>query len=131
MESLSFYKDYTEKLKNKLPEQEATDINNLIVFLNYCFMKRNNFFVNNFNKKTINGVCTAYNLLKTHILKPNDKNIFDNINIDGLKSIRFIILNAVNNYSIIKDNNTELCSIISRESLKRCLIILNKQIIQQ
>lgn len=127
-----FNRDYVEKIKSKLiydstisdKQEAATDINNMIVLLNYCFLKKNNFFIDNFNKRVIKTVCLTYNNIKTNILTNTVFDLFDNVSYDGIRSIRFIIINSINNYSIIKQNN-ELCSIISRDSLKRCLVIIN------
>lgn len=129
----NFNKDYVEKIKSKLiynstisdKQEAATDINNMIVLMNYCFLKKNNFFIDNFNKRVIKTVCLTYNKIKTNILTSTVFDLFDNVSYDGIRSIRFIIINSINNYSIIKQNNNELCSIISRDSLKRCLVIIN------
>ena len=42
------YKDYTEKIISKISENSeinCNDINSLIALLNYCFQKKNNFFM--------------------------------------------------------------------------------------
>ena len=133
MENQNYCKDYIEKIKNKLvydssitnKDEVAKDFNSLINFMNFCFLNKNNFFVENFNKRVIKTVCLTYNKIKTNILTNNVFDLFDKIELDGMKSIRFIIINAINNYQTIKENNEELCSIISKDSLKRCLVLLN------
>lgn len=133
MENQNYCKDYIEKIKNKLvydssitnKDEVAKDFNSLINFMNFCFLNKNNFFVENFNKRVIKTVCLTYNKIKTNILTNNVFDLFDKIELDGMKSIRFIIINAINNYQTIKENNEELCSIISKDSLKRCLVLVN------
>lgn len=127
-----FKKDYSLKIASKfsfLPEitdkkQASEDINSMIILLNYCFLKKNNFFIENFNKNVIKTVWKVYNTLKTNILTINKLDLFEGINSQELKSVRFIISNTVNNYKKIMLNNNELCSIVSIDSLKRCLILI-------
>ena len=128
-----FNKDYTEKIKNKidlLPElpnkkQTIKAINSMIILLNYCFLKKNNFFIDNFNNHVIKTIWKVYNTLKTNIIIDNKKDLFEGINSQELKSIRFIISNVTNKYDYIKENNSELCSLVSVNSLKRCLVLIN------
>ena len=55
--SEKIFKDYTEKIDNKIlhcdPNEinmvTSKDYNNLIILLNWCFAKRNNFFIVDFN----------------------------------------------------------------------------------
>ena len=129
---LNFNKNYIDKIKQKLTDEtDPKDINNLIVFLNYCFLKRNNFFVHDFNKRLIKDICTMYNQLKTNILTPTINDVFKTIKISDFQLLRFIITNSINNYDEIQNNNIELCSIISKDSLKKCLIKINKLIKDQ
>jgi hypothetical protein len=121
---LAFNKNYEAKIIKKIniSSEEAKGINDMIIILNYSFLKQNNFFVYNFNKKTINTVCKGYNQLKTNILTPNIYELFDSITNEQLKSFRFILNNFITNFeTIINDNeNTELCGLISKESLSLC-----------
>lgn len=128
--------DYRSKIKAKLiydstikdKEQTASDINNLIIFLNYCFLKKNNFFVENFNSTSLKNISIGYNKIKTNILTNDIMDLFVSVDLSSLKSILFIVTNAINNYKIIKNNNTELCSIISRDSLKRIHYLVNQEV---
>jgi len=124
----SYKKDYTLKIIDKLNDNytKPEDINNMIIFLNYCFLNKNNFFVDNFNKKVIKNICLTYNQIKTNIFTPSITDVFYSIESDNVKLIRFIIINFINNYETIKPNNEELCSMITRDSLKHCLIKLNQ-----
>lgn len=127
-----FKKDYSAKIALKfgfLPQikdkqQSAQDVNSMIVLLNYCFLKKNNFFIDNFNKNVVKTVWKVYNTIKTNILTNDKLDLFEGVNAQELKSVRFIISNTVNNFNKIMLNNSELCSIISVESLKRCLILI-------
>lgn len=123
--SSNIYVDYLEKINSKtqLTGVNSTDINELIVFLNFCFNKKNNFFIENFNVKSIKSVYLFYNQLKTNILTPDIKDIFNEISSDKFKLIKFIVIRNINNYQIIEE--TELCSHISKESLQRILNYLH------
>lgn len=118
-------KDYADKITDKLKmltsvddtEIAAQDINNFVNFMNYSFYKRNNFFIDNFNLNALKKIYPAYNKLKTNIFDLSCTYIFKNITVPQLKSIKFIIFNAINNYQNI---NNEICSIISKNSLIRC-----------
>lgn len=128
-----FKKNYTDKISKKVicdtsineKSEIPNDINNLIIFLNYCFLKRNSFFITNFNSYKVKNVCTMYNQLKTNILTKTIIDIFENIDFSNIKILRFIVSTTINNYAIISDNNAELCSIISRDSFQRLLVIIN------
>jgi hypothetical protein len=130
------FKDYSLKIKNKLNLENnenndiiSDDINNLIIFLNWCFQKRNNFFILDFNKKNIFSVCTTYNQIKTNVLSKDSfnelNNIFDKIDYNNLKTLKFILHNYITNYNDIQISNTELCEKISKVSIKNCITYIN------
>ena len=124
MEEKQIYKDYSKKIKNKLlnnPELIENDVNEFVALLNYCFQKKNNFFIDNFNKRVIKNIYLSYNQIKTNILTPSIENIFDNIKNDDIKLMRFILVNYVNNFEIIQTNNDEICQMVNKESMKRCI----------
>lgn len=124
-------KDYSIKLKNKLPDNiNSSDINEFISLLNYCFLMRNNFFVPNFNKKSINFIYLSYNKIKTNILTQNINNIFEDISSDNIKLLRFILINFVNNYQEIFDNNQEICKHVRKESMQHLIHYLSKLLIK-
>lgn len=127
------FADYSKKIKPKinytvieLTENSVEDINNIIVLLNYCFKERNNFFVKDFNNKLIKTVNSAYNKLKTNILTTDILDIFDGFNPEYVKILRFILSNMANNYQEINNNNNDLCGIVSKESLKRNIQLMNQ-----
>lgn len=130
------FKDYRLKIKEKThisnSGEISENINNLIIFLNWCFLKRNNFFIDDFNKKNIFSVCKTYNQLKTNILSKEYfieyKNIFEKIDIPNIKTLKFILNNYVNNFNVINTDtkNTELCQKVSKDSMKSCLTYLEK-----
>jgi hypothetical protein len=47
------FKDYTNRLYEKFNTEKASDINNMVVFFNWCFFHKNNFMVEKFNVKFI------------------------------------------------------------------------------
>jgi hypothetical protein len=130
-QSNTYYKNYIKKIilkKDIETEEEANSFNNLIILLNFCFFKKNSFFVENFNKIKISNIIKSYNQLKTNILSEDIPNILYNISAPDLKLFQFIIRNFISNYIELSKNivNLELCSLVSKESLDLCL----KKIIQ-
>lgn len=129
------FKDYILKIKNKsyFPESDvvSTDINNLIILLNWCFHKKNSFFIPDFNKKNIYPICISYNQLKTNILSKDYfhkiHNIFHKIEIQNLKTLKFVLHQFIKNYDEIlsDESNTELCQIITKDSIKNCIGYIN------
>lgn len=98
----------------------SSDMNDFISLLNYSFLMKNDFFIDNFNQKVIRIIYPAYNKIKTNIISKNCNYLFESLTIQQLKSIRFIILNAINNYEKIP------CQIISKNSLFHCLTVINE-----
>lgn len=125
----SFIVDYTAKIENKLSMYsfEPKVINDIMIILNYCFVRRNNFFISDFNKNIIKRLTGVYNKIRSNILKDNIYDIFLDISADDLKPLHFVIKNMVNNYTTISDNqeNNELCSIIHLSDLVSILRALN------
>lgn len=126
----AIFKDYTNKLNIKFNKEKSADINNMICYFNWCFLYKNNFFVSNFNNKYIKNVCDTYNTLKTNILVSQDQDILININVAELKRLKFILYNYIQNYKEIKENpgNKLLCDLISPESIKNCINLINEKI---
>lgn len=129
------FKDYVLKIKSKSYFNDsdviAEDVNNLIILLNWCFHKKNNFFISDFNKKNIYPICISYNQLKTNILSKeffeNVGSIFQKINEQNLKTLKFVLHQFINNYDEIylDESNTELCQKITKQSIKNCLGYIN------
>jgi hypothetical protein len=130
----TFYRNYTKKIVQK-PDIESEDhaksFNDLIILLNFCFNKKNNFFIKNFNKVKIGNISKAYNQMKTNILSNDNNPILFDINPSDLKIFLFIIRNFNYCYlEISKDTeNQELCSLISKSSLDLCSKHINSSII--
>lgn len=113
--------DYRSKTKNMCKSMNLSpeDINSLVMFLNYCFTKKNNFFIENFNKGMIKNVYHVYNKMKTNIFSENE-NLYTNILPQDIKLLKFILSNFLSNYKNIKDgpiksyiNETQLKNIIT------------------
>lgn len=125
------YKNYSEKIFPKLNEKsiiQANDINELITLLNFCFQKKNDFFVENFNRRVINDIYLSYNKLKTNILTSEVKELFIDIPKGNIKLIRFILINFINNFPTITNNqdNKSLCLYITEDGIKRNIKYLSQ-----
>lgn len=135
-ENNKIFVDYTKKIMEKfyiLNDKEFPEsLNSLIIFLNYCFCDKNNFFVNNYNIKNIMKVNNFYNELKTNIFNKelvitDSKQLFENISSDKVKAVVFIIKNYLYKFNdIFKDeSNQELNKIKEICSKERFQKLLN------
>lgn len=126
----TIFKDYSEKIAKKLSTDvviKPSDINELIILLNYCFQQKNDFFIPNFNKKVIKHIYLLYNKLKTNILTNEIEDLFSGISKENIKLLRFIIINFVNNFETINnESNENLCVYVSKESMRRCIKYLSE-----
>lgn len=121
------FKDYSEKIKIKL-QSSATDediksVSDLVIFLNWSFNKKNNFFVHDFHKKKIFDIYLLYNSLKSIIFDPkeveNVKALFSDIEKTKIKTLNFIIKQYIANFDKIKvvEENEILCDFVSKDSM--------------
>nr|DAK62390.1 MAG TPA: hypothetical protein [Caudoviricetes sp.] len=135
-ENNKIFVDYTKKIMEKfyiLNDKEFPEsLNSLIIFLNYCFYDKNNFFVSNYNIKNIMKVNNFYNELKTNIFNKelvitDSKQLFENISSDKVKAVVFIIKNYLYKFNdIFKDeSNQELNKIKEICSKERFQKLLN------
>ena len=135
-ENNKIFVDYTKKIMEKfyiLNDKEFPEsLNSLIIFLNYCFYDKNNFFVSNYNIKNIIKVNNFYNELKTNIFNKelvitDSKQLFENISSDKVKAVVFIIKNYLYKFNdIFKDeSNQELNKIKEICSKERFQKLLN------
>lgn len=135
-ENNKIFVDYNKKIMEKfyiLNDKEFPEsLNSLIIFLNYCFYDKNNFFVNNYNIKNIMKVNNFYNELKTNIFNKelvitDSKQLFENISSDKVKAVVFIIKNYLYKFNdIFKDeSNQELNKIKEICSKERFQKLLN------
>lgn len=131
------YSDYKHKILQHYPdtnpiaqnELEATAINSLLNFLNYCFNEKNSFLVPSFNKKNLKYVHEFYNQIKTNILsKDLSVRIFDNISIQNLKLLKFIIFNIQLNYLELSN---KISPIISNSDLSILIGLVNHELLEK
>ena len=134
-ENNKIFVDYTKKIMEKfyiLNDKEFPEsLNSLIIFLNYCFYDKNNFFVSNYNIKNIMKVNNFYNELKTNIFNKelvitDSKQLFENISSDKVKAVVFIIKNYLYKFNdIFKDESTQelnkIQEICSKERFQKLL----------
>ena len=112
--------DYRSKTKNMCTEMNlpAEDINSLVMFLNYCFTMKNNFFIENFNKGMIKNVYHVYNKMKTNIFSESE-NLYASILPSDTKLLKFILSNFLSNYKKISDE--QIKSYINETQLKNII----------
>lgn len=119
------FKDYTEKIRGKLniipnTSLKPEEFNSLIMLLNYCFMKQNNFFIESFNKRNIKVICNTYNQIKTNVLNREERDILNVCDCTSLKMIKFILIQFLSKYDKIKLTDDILCQKVSKASIKAC-----------
>lgn len=136
----NIFKDYTLKIQNKSLFSDknidtklvSVDINNLVVYLNFCFNKKNNFFVPAFNVKNIYPVYLCYNQIKSNILSKElfstETDFFSGIDKMNIKTLKFILYYYINNFTEISNNkdNEEICLKIEKDSIRNCINYLTK-----
>lgn len=112
--------DYRSKTKNMCTEMNlpAEDINSLVMFLNYCFTMKNNFFIENFNKGMIKNVYHVYNKMKTNIFSESE-NLYASLLPSDTKLLKFILSNFLSNYKKISDE--QIKSYINETQLKNII----------
>lgn len=142
LEKSQVFKDYTPKITNKLydkdnPKEKCEDINSLVILLNWCFHTKNNFFIEDFNKRLVHPVCDSYNKLKTNILSPdifyNIDEVFKDIPKENIKTLKFILFRYINIFdSISEETNTFnthlLCQKVSKKSIKNCIVYMTNYV---
>lgn len=117
--------DYRSKTKNMCNAMHLhpEDINSLVIFLNYCFTMKNNFFIENFNKGMIKNVYHVYNKMKTNIFSESD-NLYTSLLPSDTKLLKFILSNFLSNYKNVFDQ--EIKSYINETQLKNIINSLHE-----
>lgn len=129
-------KNYEEKIIPKLycnnVREVATDINNIVVLLNFCFHTKNDFFIVDFNKSLTHKIMVFYNNLKNNILTEgafyNDVFEFMDITDKSALMIRFILKRYKNNFNVIAQYFPQLTNQVTEESIDRLISLLNEEI---
>ena len=116
------HKDYTNKILKIIPKdytnyninETSVAVNELINFFNYCFLTRNGFFIENFNKRQLHGICEAYNKMKTNIIVTGNNTVFDRLSEAEIRQFKFIINKTINNkiyekFKWLTKNGLQIC----------------------
>lgn len=129
----NIFKDYTNKIIMKIDDidsrnhMKSKDFNGMIILLNWCFATRNDFFVNNLNKKFIKVVAQTYNQLKSNIIDIGENDVFNHITQNNLKTLKFILYQYINAYdSLVDDYHKCLIEVVSKQSIKNCIKQINE-----
>lgn len=128
----SIFKNYKFLFENKVNEVDcvsADDLNKMIILLNWCFFMHNNFFIQNFNGKTLKNVQSLYAQLKNNIFDTNNRDIFYNLHINELKLLKYIFIQYISMFDQLTDDvNTILTEQVDMESIKHCIVKINNYI---
>lgn len=125
---LTVKRDYTKKIQGRY-DINPSDINGFISLMNYCFLKKNNFFVDNFNSKTTKNIYLCYNQMKTNILNPNNNDLFENVTKESLKSVKFVLTNFISKFDkLINGDESILTEFCNKNGIRKILDSINTKI---
>lgn len=131
----AIFRDYTSKICMKIDDiddrnfMKSRDLNNMIVLLNWCFATRNDFFVNNLNKKFIKVIQQTYNQLKSNIIDITECDVFNHITQSNFKTLKFILYQYINAYdSLVDEYHKCLIDVVSKDSIKNCIKQINEYV---
>lgn len=96
-----------------------SDINEFLSFINYCFLVKNNFFVDNFDFKSLKYIYIAYNSIKSNILDKDCIDLFKGLDITTMKTLNFIVRNLIFHYDDFELVNIKMSKYISLDGMKR------------
>lgn len=116
--------DYSKKIQGRY-DISSDDINGFISLMNYCFLTKNSFFIENFNTKTTKNIYLFYNQLKSNILNPYNKDLLENVPANSLKSMKFILTNFVSKYEDIITKDKIVVEFCNKQQIRKIIETIN------
>lgn len=120
----SVKRDYSKKIQGRY-DISSDDINGFISLMNYCFLTKNSFFIENFNTKTTKNIYLFYNQLKSNILNPYNKDLLENVPANSLKSMKFILTNFVSKYDDIITKDKIVVEFCNKQQIRKIIETIN------
>lgn len=120
----SVKRDYTKKIQGRY-DVSPDDINGFISLMNYCFLTKNSFFIENFNTKTTKNIYLFYNQLKSNILNPYNKDLLENVPANSLKSMKFVLTNFVSKYEDIITKDKIVVDFCNKQQIRKIIETIN------
>lgn len=120
----SVKRDYTKKIQGRY-DISPDDINGFISLMNYCFLTKNSFFIENFNNKTTKNIYLFYNQVKYNILNPYNKDLLENVPLNSLKSMKFILTNFVSKYEDIITKDKIVVEFCNKQQIRKIIETIN------
>lgn len=120
----SVKRDYTKKIQGRY-DVSPDDINGFISLMNYCFLTKNSFFIENFNNKTTKNIYLFYNQVKSNILNPYNKDLLENVPLNSLKSMKFILTNFVSKYEDIITKDKIVVEFCNKQQIRKIIETIN------
>lgn len=120
----SVKRDYSKKIQGRY-DISSDDINGFISLMNYCFLTKNSFFIENFNTKTTKNIYLFYNQLKSNILNPYNKDLLENVPTNSLKSMKFILTNFVSKYEDITTKDKIVVEFCNKQQIRKIIETIN------
>lgn len=126
------FKNYVKKIEQKIddlmPNQvmKCHDFNSMIIWFNWCFFTRNDFFVTNLHTTCLRSVLRLYNQIKTNMLDQWEPDLFNHLTIRDFKLLKFLLHQYINQFdSLTDDFNAVLKKAVSKESIQNCITQIN------
>lgn len=126
------FKNYVKKISIKLddrnPKQimKSNDFNSMIVWFNWCFFTRNDFYVTNLNSQALKNILRIYNQIKSNMLNDSENDLFNHLTLKDFKLLKFLLHQYINQFdSLTDDVNEILKSNVSKESIQNCITQIN------
>lgn len=120
----SVKRDYSKKIQGRY-DISSDDINGFISLMNYCFLTKNSFFIENFNTKTTKNIYLFYNQVKSNILNPYNKDLLENVPLNSLKSMKFILTNFVSKYEDIITKDKIVVDFCNKQQIRKIIETIN------
>lgn len=118
--------NYNAKTRYMVDDKlKQSDINEFLNFMNYCFLVKNNFFVDDFDINIFKHVYITYNKIKTNILEKNCNNLFEGIYPIQLETIKLIVENLITNYEKFVEVNPRMMCYVSKNGMERFKEFIN------
>ena len=126
------FKDYVKKISQKIDDanknqvMKCKDFNAMIVWFNWCFYTRNDFFVSNLQTQCIKNILQMYNQIKSNMLNEWENDLFNHITLRDFKLLKFLLHQYINQFdSLTDDFNMVLKNVVSKESIQNCITQIN------
>lgn len=129
----TLFKNYQIILAQKKMYHCASDevYQSIFDIFNWCFYMKNNFFIENFNSKTLRAIRIIYNRLKNNLFNNATEDIFYGLTEKQIKLVKYILIQYLINYKYMTDDvNSILAERLPLNNAKMAIAALTDYINQ-